>query len=110
MHEIENISKNLVINLSLKMKITNLQNEINHLVFLYFTSIGVLQRDCHLETAQEIRLNLQKEIQDCLNRVNNILEDDDTIEYLKDNSEDVLKYSKEYLDEGYDFLDYLLDL
>jgi hypothetical protein len=92
------------------MLVTELQNEINHLVFLYFTSIGVLQRDSkHEEVSQNIR-DLQAELRECFKRILTILEDDEKIEMLHKDSEEIIAKSKQYLDEGFAFLDSIIDL
>lgn len=92
------------------MLVTELQNEINHLVFLYFTSIGVLQRDSkHEEVSQNIE-DLQVELRECFRRILKILNDEEEKETIHKNSEEIIRKSKQYLDEGYAFLDSIIDL
>lgn len=47
------------------MNLTSFQNEVNHLIFLYFTAIGVIQRDASKENIQEEMDALLAEIRRC---------------------------------------------
>ncbi|WUR02639.1 uncharacterized protein VNE69_02161 [Vairimorpha necatrix] len=148
------------------MDVTSLQVEINHLVFLYFTSLGVLQRDSMSENIKETMTDLQVELKKCIERINNFLKEDnqeetlnkkalnkkalnkkalnnetlnnETLnkkalkeEALKDETlnnetlkeetlkeetlkeetlnEDIIEYSEKYIDEGYAFIDQMLN-
>lgn len=92
------------------MIITHLQNEINHLVFLYFTSIGVLQRDYNSPDIKKIMADLQDEINLCFKRIKKYSEMNFKEVGVDCRAIAVLEYAKDYLEEGYEFLDWLIDL
>lgn len=90
------------------MIITHLQNEINHLVFLYFTSIGVLQRDFNSPEIQKIMSDLQGEMEMCFGRIKKYSEMEIKGVKVDERAEMVLEYARDYLEEGYEFLDWLI--
>lgn len=52
----------------------DLRNETNHLLYLYFNSIGVMQRDYGNEDILEQVDTMCKEIRSCQKRINDILD------------------------------------
>lgn len=91
------------------MIITHLQSEVNHLIFLYFTTIGVLQRDADSPEIDKIKEDLHHEVKKCLERTKKYSEMNIKEVKISDKLEFTLNYAKDYLSEGYEFLDWLIE-
>ncbi|EOB14365.1 hypothetical protein NBO_28g0004 [Nosema bombycis CQ1] len=91
------------------MIITHLQSEVNHLIFLYFTTIGVLQRDADSPEIDKIKEDLLNEVKKCLERTKKYSEMNIKEVKVSDKLEFTLNYAKDYLSEGYEFLDWLIE-
>jgi hypothetical protein len=79
--------------------LAELQNEINHLLFLYFTAIGVIQRDCKEEHTKEVVIpELVKNIKECRARICSMLDNQPKVEpEIPDNLEDDTAYLEDWI-------------
>jgi hypothetical protein len=87
------------------MRISELQNEVNHLLFLYFTSVGVIQRDANEPDIREKMKDLVGEIRACKERIRMYMEEDEEDAVLCEDYEEVIAEGKEYIKDGLEFLD-----
>jgi hypothetical protein len=90
------------------MKISELQSEVNHLLFLYFTSIGVLQRDANEPDIEEKMGDLVKEMKACRERIRMYMEEENADAVLCEDYEEVIDEGREYVKDGLEFLDSIL--
>ncbi|ADM11722.1 uncharacterized protein Eint_061150 [Encephalitozoon intestinalis ATCC 50506] len=90
------------------MKITDLQNEVNHLLFLYFTSIGVIQRDAGLGDIYDKMEELKREIDDCRKRIMRLMDSEEVDVELCNDYKEIITEGKEFVRDGLSFLDKLL--
>jgi len=93
------------------MKINELQAEINHLLFLYYTSIGVLQRDAMSEDVNiyDSIGALIDEILACFKRIETYFETSIApVEYPSDYFQ-VIEDGKEYVKDGLAFIEKIID-
>ncbi|KMV66017.1 hypothetical protein M970_061170 [Encephalitozoon cuniculi EcunIII-L] len=90
------------------MKITDLQNEINHLLFLYFTSIGVIQRDAGSSDVHDKMEELKREIDDCRKRITRLMDSEEADAELCSDYREVIAEGKEFVKDGLSFLDRFL--
>ncbi|AFM98488.1 hypothetical protein KMI_03g05670 [Encephalitozoon hellem] len=90
------------------MKITDLQNEVNHLLFLYFTSIGVIQRDAGLSDVYDKMEELKREIDDCRKRIIRLVDSEEADVELCSDYREIIAEGKEFVKDGLSFLDKLL--
>lgn len=92
------------------MRVTEIQNEANHLLFLYFTSIGVIQRDSDAQDIDDKMNELAKEIKACKVRLNDYLnEEAKDVDLCKDYY-DVINEGKEFVKDGISFIDRMLKI
>lgn len=92
-----------------EMRITELQNEANHLLFLYFTSIGVIQRDANSDDIEDKIHELRREIEECRERMLKYMEENVEKVKLRDDYEDIVAEGKKFVRDGFCFLDRMLD-
>lgn len=90
------------------MRITDLQNEINHLLFLYFTSIGVIQRDAGTAGVHDRMEELRREIEECRRRVARLMDAEEADASLCEDYREVAASGREFVLDGMSFLDKLL--
>lgn len=87
------------------MDLHALQNEINHLLFLYFTSVGSIQRDASLPSVNKSMNDLVEEIVKCKKRIDRLLDDRGALKSLPDDFEEVVNEGKEFISDGLYFID-----
>lgn len=90
------------------MNLSDFQNEVNHLLFLYFTSIGVIQRDSDKESINKEMEMLVEEIAHCKNKIDRYL--DGEREYLKlpEDYKKQISKAKQYFKDGMEFIDKIM--
>lgn len=91
------------------MDLTSLQCEINHLLFLYYTSIGVLQRDYDKPGIEKSMGDLLQEISQCKERIDTYFRSGCTIPEIETEYLQTIKEAKEYKDDADSFIDALLE-
>lgn len=91
-----------------QMRVTELQNEVNHLVFLYFTSVGVIQRDAGSADISSKMDEMMREIGECRRRISEYMEDGPLEVELCDDYDDVVLEGREFIRDGFCFLDSML--
>ncbi|KAI5149653.1 hypothetical protein ENBRE01_1035 [Enteropsectra breve] len=92
------------------MRIDDLQMEINHLMFLYYTIIGVIQRDSSTGTVYSSIEELCDEIVKCKERLDTLLQDNRETQSMPDLGVDkILKDAKEFLKNGTAFIDKIIE-
>ena len=87
------------------MDLTSLQCEVNHLLFLYYTSIGVLQRDYNDPTLDQSMDELLKEIVECKRRIDRYFSDGCHVENVSNDLKSVLEAGKIYREDALAFID-----
>lgn len=90
------------------MRITELQNEANHLLFLYFTSVGVLQRDADCTDIGSRMSELCREIGECRRRICRHMECGREWVVLCSDYEHAIEEGREFVRDGVCFLDRVL--
>ena len=92
----------------LSMRITDLQNEANHLLFLYFTSVGVIQRDAGTAGVHDRMDELRREISECRGRILGLLDGCEADVELCADYRQVAASGREFVCDGTSFLDRVL--
>ena len=92
------------------MDIHGLQAEINHLLFLYFTSVGSIQRDAGTPENERGMRELVREIAECRARIRRILEPEPGAPAALDDYAAVIEQGKAYIADGMAFIDILTDM
>jgi len=87
------------------MRATELQNEVNHLVFMYFTSIGVVQRDAGEDDIHTKMNDLTDEIRRCRERIGELMHEDMAKEHIRDDYNKIIAEGREFIKDGMCFLD-----
>lgn len=88
------------------MNLEALQNEINMLMYLYFTAIGVIQRDVDSEDIENIMKSLVEEIKGCKLSLDRILsETNHPIIQENKNKESIIEEAKIFISDGLFFID-----
>lgn len=92
------------------MDLSSFQNEVNHLLFLYFTSIGVIQRDAENEDIEIQMEALLNEILKCKNTLYNFL-NDPTIKPMEHNTDkdEILDNAKRFIEDGLCLIDKIIE-
>jgi len=88
------------------MDLQALQNEINHLVYLYFTTIGVIQRDVDKDDIGSTMESLFDEIKSCRANLDRLLEC--TAFQPKEENKDkekIIREAKDFIEDGLYFID-----
>jgi hypothetical protein len=91
------------------MNINDLQNEINHLLFLYFTSIGVIQRDYDSAEINKTMDELIIEIRNCKDRIDLYLDSDVEDKKLPQDFNSRLNAARAFVEDGFSFIDHLIN-
>ncbi|KAI4293228.1 hypothetical protein PAPHI01_2502 [Pancytospora philotis] len=88
---------------------TALQNEINHLLFLYFTAVGVIQRDAHLLAVHKHIDSLVDEIARCKERIDALLETSAAEESLPEDFAETIEQGRSFVEDGRCFIDRIIE-
>lgn len=72
---------------------------------MYYTSIGVIQRDCGNENIEETMKTLSEDIKECRKRLKGFLDEKDDDVKVLENSEEIIVKSKNFIDDG----NYIID-
>ncbi|KAI5169814.1 hypothetical protein PAEPH01_1019 [Pancytospora epiphaga] len=92
------------------MDLGKLQVEVNHLLFLYFTSIGSIQRDAGEADIENRMGELIEEIKKCKSRIDALLAENVSKEVLPDDFYEVIENGKVFVDDGLYFINKIVDL
>lgn len=87
------------------MSLDELQKEINNLLYFYFNSIGVLQRDFNdpkIESTMDLLLH---DLKNCKARIDLLLSLDLKEESILENSNEIIKEGEDFVSDGM----YLID-
>lgn len=87
------------------MNLAELQNEINHLLFLYFTSIGAIQRDAGSPDISKSMDDLVSEIIQCKKRISAQLQGEEHEVQLPEDFDAVVDEGREFVEDGLYFID-----
>ncbi|KAM0672116.1 hypothetical protein CWI42_070240 [Ordospora colligata] len=90
------------------MRTTELQNEINHLVFMYFTSIGVIQRDSGQSDICVKMNDLIGEIRRCREKIRELMCEHTVEEHIRDDYSKIIADGKDFVEDGMCFLDAIM--
>lgn len=92
------------------MDLHALQNEVNRLLFLYFTSIGSIQRDAGLPDVGKSMGELVAEIARCKERIDMLLEDEGALVSLPGDFDAVIDEAREFMCDGLCFIDKIVKM
>lgn len=87
------------------MNLSSFQNEVNHLLFLYFTAIGVIQRDINNEHIQAEMDALLAEIKRCKDSLYSYLDGSITDPEPFLDHGDVIEDARAFIDDGLSLID-----
>lgn len=92
------------------MNLGELQAEINHLLFLYFTSVGSIQRDASNADIGNSLNELTGEIERCKARINRLLSEEPATRTLPDDFYGIIEEGKAFVDDGLYFINRIVDM
>ena len=92
------------------MRLQELQNEINHLLFLYYTSIGSIQRDAMDPGVEQSMEDLATEFIRCKERIDGCLDDGEDLPAMPDDFQRVIEEGKAFMSDGLCFIDEILKM
>lgn len=87
------------------MNLSSFQNEVNHLLFLYFTAIGVIQRDIDKGDIQAEMDALLAEIKRCRDSLHSYLDDLHADQELCLEHKDIVEEARAFVDDGLCLID-----
>lgn len=87
------------------MNLSSFQNEVNHLIFLYFTAIGVIQRDANKENIQAEMDALLAEIVKCRTSLYLYLDKLDSDQVPSLEHESIIEDARAFIDDGLHLID-----
>lgn len=92
------------------MDLSELQTEVNHLLFLYFTSVGSIQRDVSNANIGDSLSGLVEEIKRCKTRINLLLSEEPATTALPDDFYGIIEEGKAFVDDGLHFINQIVDM
>ncbi|KAM0680979.1 hypothetical protein GINT2_000761 [Glugoides intestinalis] len=91
------------------MNLHEFQKEINNLLLLYYTSIGVIQRDCDNEDIKDTMKILSEDIKQCRKRLKAFLDENEDNVKILENYEDIVMRCKNFIEDGNYIIDKIIE-
>lgn len=91
------------------MNLHELQNEINKLLFHYYNTIGLIQRDCINENVDELLEALRKDLKDCKTRLDSMLDDGNNEVELLSDLQEIIRESENFIEDGKYIIDKIVN-